>query len=172
MQSCKKDDPCPDIEPLPEDEALALAEAARASARNGNEGGANQYINTETGETHIVSGNEAGVGKPDGFEHDIGSRGENETVGAISHTHINIARGGRGTSVSRIRRGQNGPSEQDQAAMNQIGKPVITVGPDVNSQLYRRDGQDLLQVLPGSNPNGLPHLGRQEIIVCEGNTQC
>jgi uncharacterized protein RhaS with RHS repeats len=170
MQSCKGDEACPDIAPIPVENAREIADGAASNQRNGNEGGANSYINDTTGARRLETGADAGRGESGSFSHTLEPQ-KGERVEAIGHTHLDRGHGQRGIAASSGRRGQNAPSTDDQAAMNQINAPVITVGPDVTTQLYREGGQDKLQVIDG-NPARVPNVGSQKIIVCPGIDQC
>jgi RHS repeat-associated protein len=176
LQSCPKKSTCPDVLPLPNDRAETLADEASASERRGNEGGANEFTDQTTGQVRVVSGKEAGKGTPGNFSHDSrlepnGPRRSTERLTGLGHTHKNKGIGLRGSDKSSAERGQNAPSTDDQKAMHSTGVPVITVGPDVTTQLYRLNGQDRIQVLEGKHSD-IPSLKSQEIIVCPGNTQC
>jgi len=170
LQSCKGDEACPDIAPIPVENAREIADGAASSQRNGNEGGANSYINDTTGDRRLETGADAGRGESGNFRHTLEPE-EGERVEAIGHTHLDRGRGQRGVAAIRGRAGQNAPSADDQAAMNQINAPVITVGPDVTTQLYPEGGQDKLQVIDG-NPAKIPSVRSQKITVCPGTTPC
>ncbi len=171
LQSCSNGTKCPDIMPLPPKKALKVADAAAKSQKSGKEGGSSMYRNRETGEERIVAGDDAGSCKENSFRHKIGNRDENEDVVALGHTHLDKGQGQGGLARYKGRRDQNAPSEADQAAMDKVNAPIITVGPDVTSQLYRVDGQDRVQILKGSEKK-MPNLKRQRIKKCTGETQC
>lgn len=160
MQSCPRRASCPDI-PLPSAQ-LRTEMAAAVRQQRSNEQGANGWVNTRTGDHRIEAGSEAGRGSSGSFTHQLNGE-PGERVGMISHTHPDSR--SRGADRGSQNRTQNAPSEDDQAAMNQISAPVQTVGPDVTTTLYRINGQDRLRVDSGDR-NAVPSdISRQKIVL-------
>lgn len=129
-------------------------------ARSSEQGG-QVYRRGSTDDRRYVSGREAGRGGALEFRHNLRPR-QGERTEMLSHVHRGSEE--RGSGGARYNRGQNGPSEDDQAAMNQRGVAVQTIGPDVISTTFRQDRQDYLVVDRG-DPRDMPNLAGQKIIV-------
>lgn len=129
-----------------------------------------QLGDTETGEKRILSGDEAGKGTKDEFEFRY-SRKETEKREGLGHTHGKGGGTGDKLRDNKERKSNNGPSKDDQVAMDKAGVPVVTVGPDVTTMMYRQGGQDYVTVIDG-DASKVPDLSNQDIVVCGRDAAC
>ena len=167
IASCPEGDSCPDIEPLPENEARELAGVINARPKSDRvERGAQRVEDKSTGERRNVTGNEAGRGSPRSFRFRKPPEGTTRVATVHSHPCREYEKHEHASG--------NAPSEDDQKVLHISKRPVLTVGPDVTTQLYRRDGQDYLQVIDGDESE-LPseeELAEQGIVLCSKGDEC
>jgi hypothetical protein len=151
---------CPDV-PLPSNEDREAMRDAIGTGTRGAERGGQMYTNEKTGEKRIATGREAGRGSGKEFQHHVKPR-QDEKVTMLSHSHSRSSESGlRGLQETRT---NNAPSEADQVAMDKTGAAIQTIGPDVTTTLYRKDGVDRLRTDSGDRSK-LPNLSSQDIVV-------
>jgi RHS repeat-associated protein len=181
-QSCPRNagpNDCPDIPLTPRPVREALERAVRGSRNtDGERGGqALQDVGTPghpgSGQIRYRTGHEAGTGDTQEFRHNGVPPGTRTLE--RSHTHLGPSYNERGLAADARRRGQNGPSTDDQIALHGSapgeaprpgqGRPVQTIGPDVTTTLFRVDRQDYV-VVDSGDAGRVPDLRSQHIIVC------
>jgi hypothetical protein len=163
-QSCPDKNNCPDI-PLPKKEDRQMVIEAVSGAQRGNERGAHLLESQVTGEKRLVKGKDAGKASGSEFEHNVKYK-PNERLVLLGHKHT--ASDARGTQGLVETKSNNAPSTDDQVAMNKAGfgkgAPVVTVGPNVTTTMYRIGGVDRLRVEAGDRSK-LPDVSSQQIVV-------
>ena len=161
-----QDPPCPDV-PLPSDrDRTAIKDVTTKYAKSGEENGSQLFRDPQTGKETFRTRDAAGsalAGEDGEFQHKIPKKDLPNLV-MLSHTHLTPLSTGDHISDMQRKGGQNAPSEADQKSMNQVGRAVQTIGPNVTTTLYRMNNVDHLHIDFG-NPALVPDLKGQHIMV-------
>jgi RHS repeat-associated protein len=123
--------------------------------RGGNETGGQALKDRTTGEVSYRTGAAAGQGTPDSFAHNPAPEGK--TTILRSHAHLPHAPPQQSAAYASGRYGNNAPGRDDLRVMRTTGVPVQTIGPDVTTTAFRRDGQDYMMLESGERRK-LPNI--------------
>ena len=115
--------------------------------RRGEETGGQAHRDRRTGDISYRTGAAAGRGTAEAFAHNPPPEGKATIM--RSHVHIRNAPPSQSAAYATGRNGNNAPGRDDLRVMRTQGIPVQTIGPDVTTTAFRRDGQDYLVVDSG-----------------------